>query len=107
MASSKKKRIDCSICKLTFDEDHGVWVCLECTEKLTNAINKQASTSPHPDLPHRHYSASPKPSQQQKKQESQIRKREVRRSSLPSSLKLVDENNNCNIDLSMTLFLEL
>ncbi len=80
MASPKKKRIDCSVCKLTFDEDHGVWVCLN---------------------QHRHYSASFEPSSQQRQQESnqkKLRREEVPRSSLPSTLA---ENLN---DSPMTLF---
>eukprot|EP01083_Nonionella_stella_P049239 131290_1 len=82
MASSTIK-IDCSICKLKFDEDHGVWVCLECTEKLTNAIH-QASISPQPQIQ----------LQQQQHKPHQIH--HSRRSSLPEQE-----------SVSMTLFLEL
>lgn len=94
MAASNTKVIDCSICKVTFDEDHGVWVCLGCTEKLTNAIH-QASLSPQPQLHQQinHSNYSPKNQPQRK-----------RGGSLPKDVNINTNITNVN---EMTLFLEL
>ena len=81
MASNK---IDCSICKLTFDEDHGVWVCLGCTEKLTNAIHSASKSPPAP----KRDSISP-------------RFHSLHR---PKSASLPSINNK---DIALTLFIEL